>query len=83
MQYLKCSDSLKFLNYVVLCLGAFTYCYMACNGVLTPPLQQNDPPSPQTFTPLPLQLEMAASAFFRHGYFQQAHVHISETIITD
>ena len=26
---------------------------------------------------------MAASAFFIHGYFQQAHAHISEAIITD
>ena len=40
------------------------------------------PPSPQTFYS-PLRLEMAASAFFTHGYFQQAHVHISEAIITD
>ena len=43
---------------------------MACNGVLT-----TGPP--------PLLLEMAASAFFTHGYFQQARVHISEAIITD
>ena len=25
----------------------------------------------------------SASAFFTHGYFQQAHAHISEAIITD
>ena len=66
---------------------------MACNGVLTPPPPQisnsptvltffNSLPSPQTFHS-PLRLEMAASAFFTHGYFQQAHIHISETIITD
>ena len=43
------------------------------------------PPPPyshQTFY-YPLQLEMTASAFFTHGYFQQAHVHISEAITTD
>ena len=64
--------------------------YMACNGVLTP--QQKHPPSPKIFQPLPpffkifstpLPREMAASAIFTHGYFQQAHVHISEAIITD
>ena len=68
---------------------------MACNGVLTPPSKSNplqidnppvlklfNPPSPQTFYS-PLRLEMAASAFFTHGYFQQAHVYISEAIITD
>ena len=82
MEYLKCSDSLKFLNYVVLCLGAFTYCYMACNGVLTPPLSKSNPPVLKLHLP-PLRLKMVASAFFRHGYFQQAHVHISEAIITD
>ena len=46
---------------------------MACNEVLDP--QQKYPP--------PNRLEMAASAFFTYGYFQQAHVHISEAIITD
>ena len=35
------------------------------------------PPSPQTFYS-PLWLEMTASAFFTHGYFQHTHVHISE-----
>ena len=40
------------------------------------------PPSSQTFYS-PVRLEMAASAFFTHGYLQQAHVHISEAIITD
>ena len=40
------------------------------------------PPSPQTFYS-PLRLEMAASAFFTHGYFQKAQVHLSEAIITD
>ena len=67
---------------------------MTCNGVLTPPPSKSDPPplpplvlkffnlpSPQTFYS-PLQLEMAAYAFFKHDYFQQAHVHISEAIIT-
>ena len=39
--------------------------------------------SPQTFYSSPLWLEMATSAFFTHGYFQQAHIHISEAIITD
>ena len=49
-----------------------------------------DPSPPQIGNPLQssnlyslLQLEMAASAFFTQGYFQQAHVHISEAIITD
>ena len=28
-------------------------------------------------------LEMAASAFFTHDYFQQTHVYVSEAIITD
>ena len=42
----------------------------------------NPHPSPQILTLPPLQLEMAASAFFTHGYFQQAHVHISEAITT-
>ena len=55
-----------------------------------PPPQIGNPPSPKFLPPpqssnflLPLRLEMAASAFFTHGYFQQAHVHISEAIITD
>ena len=69
---------------------------MACDGVLTPPSKSNPPqigkpPSPRTFIPLPVlklftppfQLERAASAFFTHGYFQQAQVHIFEAIITD
>ena len=68
---------------------------MACNGVLTPSKsnapQIGNPPCPKIFYPppvlkmflTPLQLEMVASAFFTHGYFQQAHVHISEAIITD
>ena len=71
---------------------------MACNGVLTPapvkvPPQIGNPPPvlkslptppphPQTFYS-PLQLEIAASTFFTHGYFQQAHVNISEAIITN
>ena len=63
---------------------------MACNGVLNP--QQKYPTSPKNFKSLPqssnfnfapLRLEMAASAFFTHGYFQQAHVHIPEAITTD
>ena len=41
------------------------------------------PPGPQTFYSPPLRQEMAASAFFTHGYFQQAHVHIFKGIITD
>ena len=40
------------------------------------------PPSPQTFY-YPLQLDRATSAFFTHDYFQQAHVNISEAVITD
>ena len=68
---------------------------MACNGVLTPhpSPQQKYPLVLKLFTPpppyshqtfyYPLQLEMTASAFFTHGYFQQAHVHISEAITTD
>ena len=40
------------------------------------------PPSPQPFY-FPLRLEIDASAFLTHGYFQEAHVHISEAIITD
>ena len=69
---------------------------MACNGVLIPPSKSNSsklvPPPPvlkffnlpqsSNFL-LPLQLEIVASAFFTHGYFQQAHVHISEAIMTD
>ena len=58
------------------------------------PFQQKYPPVLKFFTPPPpppilklfthpLWLEMAASAFFTHSYFQQAHVHISEAIITD
>ena len=42
----------------------------------------NHHPSPQTFY-FPLRLEMTTSAFLTHGYFQQAHVQISEAIITD
>ena len=42
------------------------------------------PPVLKLFTPPPrLHLEMAASASFTHGYFQQAHVHISEATTTD
>ena len=65
---------------------------MACNGVLTPPsplakvtppvLKCLNPPVLKLFT-LPLRLETAASAFFTHGYFQQAHVHVPEAIIAD
>ena len=40
------------------------------------------PPSPQPFY-FPLRLEIDASAFLTHGYFQEAHVHISEAIMTD
>ena len=69
---------------------------MACNGVLTPPakvtpqignplpvLKFFNPSSPvlKLFITLP-RLEMAASAIFTHGYFQQEHVDISEAIIT-
>ena len=50
------------------------------------PLPPSLPPPPlaahnntQTFYSS-LWLEMAASAFFTHGYLQQAHVHISEAI---
>ena len=66
---------------------------MACNGVLTdPPSKSNPPPVLKFFNPpshpssnflLPRRLEMAATAFFTHGYLQQARVHISEAIITD
>ena len=71
---------------------------MAFNGKLTPlPSKSNPPklvtppvlkfftpllPSPQTFYS-PLRLKMAASTFYTHSYFQQAHVHISEAFITD
>ena len=72
---------------------------MACNGVLTPPPSKTNPPPncypphapvlkflnaphPQTFYS-PLRLELAASAFFTHGHFQQAYVHISGAITTD
>ena len=63
---------------------------MACDGVMSPPpppakvtpSKIGNAPSPQTFYS-PLRLEMDASAFFTHGYFQQANVHISEAIITD
>ena len=68
---------------------------MACNGGSAPPpppppLQIGNPPSPkfflippspQTFYSAPLHGN--ASAFFTHGYLPQAHVHISEAIITD
>ena len=47
------------------------------NILLPPP-----PPVLKLFT-LPIRLEMAASVFFTHGYLQQAHIHISEAIITD
>ena len=68
---------------------------MACNGVLILPSKSNSsklvtPPVLKFFNLpqssnflLPLQLEIVASAFFTHGYFQQAHVHISEAIMTD
>ena len=36
-----------------------------------------------TFLFSPFWLEMAAAVFFKYGYFQQAHVHISEAITTD
>ena len=69
---------------------------MTCNGGTDPPAKlppqignppalnffTPPPPSPQTFYS-PLGLEMAASAFFTHGYFQEADVYISEAIITD
>ena len=76
----------------------FIFVFMACSGVLTlynkckPPKSVtpspvlkvfNPPPVLKLFTPPPLQQEMAASAFFTHGFFQKAHVHISEAIITD
>ena len=39
--------------------------------LVTPPpvLKFFNPPTPQTFYSPPVQLEMAASAFFTHGYF--------------
>ena len=51
---------------------------------LTPSSKSNlpPPPSPQPFY-FPLRLEIDASAFLTHGYFQEAHVHISEAIMTD
>ena len=56
---------------------------MACNGLLSPPvLTFFNATGPQMFYSS-LRLEMAASASFTHGYFQQAHAHISEAIITD
>ena len=72
--------------------------FMACNGVLTPskpaivtpPPQIGNAPSPKIFYPpspqifnSTLRLEMAASVFFPHGYFQRAHVHISEAVKID
>ena len=70
---------------------------MACSSTDPPakvtPLQIGNSPAPlilnffnnstvvKLFTPL--RQEMAASAFFTHGYFQEAHVHISEAITTD
>ena len=51
-------------------------------GNPTPVLKCFNSPSPQTFY-FPLQLEIAAFAFFTYGYSQQAHVYISEAIITD
>ena len=70
---------------------------MTRNGVLTPPQQKYpslklvtlppvlkffNPPVLKPFT-APLKLGMDASVFFTYGYFQQAHVQISEAIITD
>ena len=59
-------------------------------SVVTPPpalkflTTPHPPPTPPTalklFTP-PLQLEMAASPFFTHGYFQQADFNIFGAII--
>ena len=71
---------------------------MACNEILTPqqkypqignPTRQTQnfltpPPRHKHLPPPPhLRLDMAASAFFTHGYFQQANVHNSEAIIID
>ena len=61
---------------------------MACNGVLTPPptpppkkKKIGNPPSPK-IPPPPLLLKLfTPSAFFTHGYFQQAHVQISMFVI--
>ena len=61
---------------------------MACNGVLTPPPHPpqkkkkiGNPPSPK-IPPPPLLLKLfTPSAFFTHGYFQQAHVQISMFVI--
>ena len=54
--------------------------------IVTPPhapvLKFLNAPHPQTFYS-PLRLELAASAFFTHGHFQQAYVHISGAITTD
>ena len=63
---------------------------MACNGVLTPPPHPpqkkkkiGNPPSPKIPPPPPpLLLKLfTPSAFFTHGYFQQAHVQISMFVI--
>ena len=66
---------------------------MAYNEILTPPPKIGNPPVLKFFKPPPppilklstpsLQLEMTASAFFTHSYFEEAHVHISEATITD
>ena len=61
---------------------------MACNGVLIPPPHPppkkkkiGNPPSPK-IPPPPLLLKLfTPSAFFTHGYFQQAHVQISMFVI--
>ena len=69
---------------------------MERNGILThpakvaplptPPVQKFfNSPSPQTFY-FRLRLEMSTClnvCIFSHGYFQQAHFHISGAIITD
>ena len=56
-------------------------------SVTSPVIKFFNPPFPplksSNFLLHPLRLEMAASAFSEHGYFQQAHVHIFEAIITD
>ena len=62
--------------------------HMACNRALNtspskPPVLKyfNSPlPTESNFSLLTLQLEMTAPAFFTHGRFQQAHVHISELL---